>query len=111
VARFSTLEWLSLLINGGLAVALVMVGGGRGTWRVPINQWQIVAAAVFGGVAVTALVAAPLTAAMLVVGGLVAHAVWDVVHHVRGAVVSRPYAEFCAAFDLVLAAIVLLVTL
>lgn len=102
-------EGLSLIIIGGLALVLVVVGFGRGTWRTSINRWQIAAATVFSAVAVTAYLAAPFSAALLIAAGLVAHAIWDIVHHIRRAVVSQPYAEFCAALDLGLAAVLLLV--
>ncbi len=104
-------EWLSLMIIGSLALLLIMVGIALGTWRIPINRWQIGATVVFSAIAVAGYLAAPQTAGILIAAGLVAHGSWDIVHHLRRVVVSRPYAEFCAALDLVLAAVVLLVTL
>jgi hypothetical protein len=102
-------EVLALAIVGALAVVFVIVGVARGTWRIPVNRWQIPVAVLCGAIAVAAYRAtSPLVAAGLVAAGLVGHAVWDVLHHRRGVVVSRSYAEFCAAFDIGLAVIVLL---
>ena len=102
-------EGLALAIVGVLAVVFVVGGVARGTWRIPVNRWQIPVAVLCGAVAVAALRAtSPLVAAGLVAAGLVGHAVWDVRHHRRNVVVSRSYAEFCAAFDVGLAVIVLL---
>ena len=52
----------------------------------------------------------PVLAGILIAVGLAAHAVWDIVHHRRNAVVSRSYAEFCAVLDLTLAVVVILLT-
>ncbi|WP_136709284.1 hypothetical protein [Agromyces sp. H66] len=88
----------------GIAGLLVVVGLVRGALRPP---WGMPLA--FGAMAlivVVALAASRLDgpwAALLVAGGLLAHAVWDVVHHRTGRVVVRSMAEFCAVLDTLLA--------
>lgn len=104
-------EWLALALIAGLALVLVLVGLARGTWRTPANRWQLVGVAVFAAVAVAAVATSPLVAGILVAAGLAAHAAWDIVHHVRHAVVTRPYAEFCAVLDLTLAVAVVVLLL
>lgn len=98
--------WVSLAVLGVAAVVLVVIGAVRGTWRTAINRAQLVAAAGFTAIAAVAIVTSPLVGGILIAIGLAAHGVWDIVHHRRNLVVTRPYAEFCAVLDLVLAAIV-----
>lgn len=100
--------WWSIGILGIAALALVVVGAVRRTWRSAINRAQLVAAAGFTAIAVVALVSSPLAGGILVAVGLAAHGVWDIVHHRRDVVVTRPYAEFCAVLDLVLAAVIVI---
>jgi hypothetical protein len=103
-------EWLSLSIIGAFAVVLVVVGLIRGTWKTAVNRLQLVGVVVFGTVAVASFAVQPVVAGILIALGLTAHAVWDIVHHRRNAVVSRSYAEFCAVLDLTLAVVVVLLT-
>jgi hypothetical protein len=98
-------EWPSLVAIGVAGIVLVVVGFVRGTWRDRVNRYQLIAAPVFGALAVVAALV-PVVAVPLIVVGLVAHAAWDVVHHRRRWVVAPQYAEFCAALDLVLAVLV-----
>jgi hypothetical protein len=98
-------EWPSLVAIGLAGVVLAIVGVVRGTWRDRVNRYSLIAAPVFGVIAVVAALV-PAVAVPVVVVGLVAHAVWDVVHHRRGWVVASRYAEFCAALDLALAVLV-----
>jgi hypothetical protein len=98
-------EWPSLVAIGLAGVVLAVVGFVRGTWRDRVNRYSLIAAPVFGGLAVLAALL-PVLAVPVVVAGLLAHAAWDVVHHRRGWVVAPQYAEFCAALDLVLAVLV-----
>lgn len=65
---------------------------------------------VLGAVALVAAQAQPVVAGVLVAGGLLAHAAWDVHHHRTGRVVVRSMAEFCVVLDTVLAALVLVTT-
>jgi hypothetical protein len=103
-------EWLSLAIIGAFGLVLVVVGVARGTWRTPANRIQLFGVVGFGAVALGAYLVQPLLAGILIAVGLAAHAAWDIVHHRRNAVVSRSYAEFCAALDITLAVVVLLLT-
>jgi hypothetical protein len=98
-------EWPSLVAIGVAGAVLAVIGFVRGTWRDRVNRYSLIAAPVFGAVAVLAALV-PSVAVPVVVAGLVAHAAWDVVHHRRGWVVAPQYAEFCAALDLVLAVLV-----
>lgn len=104
-------EWLALSITAVLGVVLIVIGLTRGTWRTTVNRWQLLGLAAFGALAVVASVMSPLVAAILIAIGLIAHAAWDVMHHVRRAVVSRPYAEFCAVLDVTLAVAVIVLAL
>ena len=104
-------EWLSLTIIGAVAIVLVVIGLARGTWRPLPNRIQILGVVVFGAVALAAALTQPVLAGILLAAGLVGHAAWDLVHHRRNAVVSRSYSEFCAALDLVLAVIVIVLTI
>jgi hypothetical protein len=99
-------QWPSLVAIAGLGVVLVLVGLARGSWRTAINRWQLGAAGVFGAIAIVSVVAPAPVTGILVVVGLIGHAVWDLVHHARNQVVSRRYSEFCAALDLALAVVV-----
>jgi hypothetical protein len=104
-------EWLALSITAVLGLVLLIVGLARGTWRTAVNRWQLLGVAVFGALAVVASVTSPLVAGILIAAGLIAHAAWDVTHHVLRAVVSRPYAEFCAVLDVTLAVAVIVLAL
>lgn len=63
----------------------------------------------FGAMALLATLAT-LLGAYLAALGLLAHAVWDGYHHHTNRVVPRAFAQFCAALDYTLAAIVLSLT-
>lgn len=103
-------EWLSLTLIAAFAVVLIIIGAARGTWRSDTHRLQLAGVAGFGAAALVAyLVSSPL-AGILIAVGLLAHGAWDVVHHRRGVVVSRSYAEFCAVLDLTLAVVVLVIT-
>ncbi|WP_329792657.1 hypothetical protein V1227_12405 [Lentzea sp. DG1S-22] len=67
---------------------------------------------VFGLYAVLAaavVLVSPPAGVLLIASGWGAHAVWDLVHHVRNAVVPRWWSEFCGVFDLVIAVTILMV--
>jgi hypothetical protein len=104
-------EWLALTISAGIGVVLIVIGFARGTWRTSVNRWQLAGIAAFGAIAVAAAATSPVVAGVLIAIGLVGHAAWDVVHHVRRAVVSRPYAEFCAVLDVTLAIAIIVMAL
>ena len=110
VGRVLDAPWLSLALIGLGSVILVVVGAVRGAWKRPANARQLGAIVVFSAAALVAATTSEPLAVVVAVVGLLAHAAWDIWHHVRGAVVARPYAEFCAALDIVLA-IAVVVTL
>ncbi|MGP4112877.1 hypothetical protein ACTWP5_18455 [Streptomyces sp. 4N509B] len=95
-------EVVGLAWWAGVAAAgavLVVVGLATGAPRVAVTA-QTLALAGYGGVAVAALFLAPRAGLTLAGLALVGHAVWDVVHYRRNAVVVRSLSEFCVALDL-----------
>ncbi|MEU1184727.1 hypothetical protein ABZ464_45380 [Streptomyces sp. NPDC005820] len=72
---------------------------------------QIAAMLAFGGAAALAVGVGGDTAAYLVAGGLLGHALWDARHHRIDRVVTRPYAEFCLVLDVLVAVLIVAVTL
>lgn len=101
-------ELLSLALIGAATLVLIVVGVVRGAWAAPLNRLQLAGVVVFALLAVAvALLGSPVTAGIVAATGLLLHGAWDIWHHVRRAVVARPYAEFCAALDIVLAIVVL----
>jgi hypothetical protein len=99
------------LVLGGLAVVLVIVGLVARASGTALAA-QSLALVAYGGIALIGLVLSPVVGAVLASLTLMAHAVWDVIHYRRNAVVSRSLAEACIAFDLLLglATIVLVLT-
>jgi hypothetical protein len=61
---------------------------------------QAIGLLIFGTIAVLALFVPSTTAALLLGVGLIAHGLWDTWHLVRGQVVPRQFAEFCAVLDI-----------
>lgn len=96
-----------------IVAAIVAVYGVVRALRRPNRELplQAIAMIVFGGLATVALFISPFVGALLVAAGLVAHAGWDVYHHVNNKVVVRSMAEFCCVLDTVLAIVVVLATL
>lgn len=90
--------WVGMAV---VAAALVVLGLVLGVPRRPLTA-QSLATLAYGGLAVTALLLAPTVGLVLAGAVLVAHGLWDVVHYVRDAVVSRSLAEFCVALDVLL---------
>jgi hypothetical protein len=95
-------------VLGGVAIALVIVGLVARASRTALAT-QSLAFLAYGGIALIGLALSPVVGAVLASLTLMAHAVWDVIHYRRNAVVSRSLAEACIAFDVLLglAAIVL----
>ena len=89
-----------------LAVALTAAiwGTSHGHHRERDFRLQLVGMAGFGALAVAGLVVDPDLGRYLVAAGWLGHAVWDWVHLAKDRVVSRSYAEWCGAFDLMIAA-------
>jgi hypothetical protein len=97
-------------VLGGVAISLVIVGLVARASRTALAA-QSLALVAYGGIALIGLALSPAVGAVLASLTLMAHAVWDVIHYRRNAVVSRSLAEACIAFDVLLglAAIVLVV--
>ena len=78
-------------------------------WRAP--RVQLIVFGLYVALTAAVLLIAPYTyyGVGLIVFGWAAHAVWDLVYHVRNAVVPRWWSEFCGVFDLVIAVSILLV--
>lgn len=89
--------WTLLLVQG------VYVMWGRRAPRVQLVVFSLYAALVV----VVILVPAP-AGVLLIALGWGAHAAWDLVHHLRDAVVPRWWSEFCGLFDLVIAITILI---
>jgi hypothetical protein len=68
---------------------------------------QTGAMVVFGACAASAAYVGPRTASYLIGTGLIAHGLWDAIHHRRDVVVSRPFAEFCTVLDLLAGIVVI----
>jgi hypothetical protein len=98
-------------ILGGVAVILVIVGLVARASRAALAA-QSLALVAYGGVALIGLVLSPVVGTVLASLTLMAHAVWDVIHYRRNAVVFRSLAEACIVFDVLLglAAIVFVLT-
>jgi hypothetical protein len=75
-------------------------------WRAP--RLQLAVFGVYVVLAAAVIVVSPSLGVLLIALGWGAHAVWDLVHHVRNAVVPRWWSEFCGVFDLVVAVTILL---
>lgn len=75
-------------------------------WRAP--RVQLVVFGLYVVLAAAVIMASPHAGVLLIAAGWGAHAVWDLVHHVRNAVVPRWWSEFCGVFDLVIAVTILL---
>lgn len=89
-----------------LAAALVVAGLVTRASRAALSV-EAAAALGYGGLVVVGLAIAPTGGLVLVAVTLIAHAVWDVVHLRRRAVVSPSLAEFCVALDVPLGLAVL----
>jgi hypothetical protein len=100
--------WLML---GGASVVLIVVGLALRASRTALAA-QSLALVAYGGVGLVALTLGPVAGGVLASLVLMAHAVWDVIHYRRNAVVPRSLAETCIFFDVPLgvAVIVLLLT-
>lgn len=101
---------LELAVFAAVVIGSITVGLIRGLWkRHGIYRWQPFAAVGFVAVCLIALWLDPVGGRVLIALGLMGHALWDVVHWWRHAVVSRSLAEWCAALDLTLGVGILLV--
>lgn len=85
-------------VLGGTSVVLVVIGLLRAASRTALAA-QALAMVAYGGIALVALTLGPVAGAVLASSALMAHAVWDVIHYRRNAVVPRSLAEACIFFD------------
>jgi len=69
---------------------------------------QLVVFSLYAALAVVVIMVSSSAGVLLIAFGWGAHAVWDLVHHVRNAVVPRWWSEFCGVFDLVIAVTILI---
>jgi hypothetical protein len=99
--------WVTL---GAAAVVLVVIGLLHQASGTALAA-QSAAMVGYGGIALTALTLGPVTGAVLASLALMAHAVWDVIHYRRNAVVPRSLAEACMFFDVPLGLAVIVVSL
>ncbi|MGW6934238.1 hypothetical protein ACWGE0_29560 [Lentzea sp. NPDC054927] len=77
-------------------------------WGRRAPRVQLVVFGLYLLLAAAVIVVSPHTGVLLIALGWGAHAVWDLVHHIRNAVVPRWWSEFCGVFDLVIAVTILL---
>jgi hypothetical protein len=99
--------WLML---GGASVVLIVVGLALRASRTALAA-QSLALIAYGGVGLVALTLGPVAGAVLASLVLMAHAVWDVIHYRRNAVVPRSLAEACMFFDVALGVAVIVLVL
>ncbi|ANZ41275.1 hypothetical protein BBK82_40215 [Lentzea guizhouensis] len=78
-------------------------------WRAP--RVQLFVFGLYAALAAVVLTVSADLGVLLIAAGWGAHAVWDLVHHIRNAVVPRWFSEFCGLFDLVVAVTILIVWL
>jgi hypothetical protein len=97
-------------VIGGASVVLIVVGLLRRASQ-PALTAQSLAMLGYGGAAVLAFAFSPVVGAVLASLALIAHAVWDVLHYRKNAVVPRSLAEFCMFFDVPLGVAVIVLVL
>lgn len=93
------------------ALAVVIWGGGHGRHRERDFRLQLAGTAGFAALALAGLAVDPDFARYLVAAGWLAHGVWDWVHLAKDRVVSRSFAEWCGAFDVMIGAGLIIVPL
>jgi hypothetical protein len=98
------------LVLGVAPVVLVVLGLMLRVSRTALAA-QSMALVMYGGVAVAALALGPTAGAVLASLALSAHAIWDVIHYRRNAVVPRTLAEACMFFDLPLGVTIIVLAL
>lgn len=91
-----------------VTLAAAIWGAGHGRHRERDFRTQLAGMALFGGLAVAGMLAAPDVARFLVAAGWIGHGVWDFVHLARNRVVARSFAEWCGVLDLLIGASLIL---
>jgi hypothetical protein len=81
------------------AAGLVLWAALRGRLRTDAVKLETAGMLLFGGIAIAAMAVDPEVGLYLVAAGWLGHAVWDVAHLRADKVVSRSFAEWCAVFD------------
>jgi hypothetical protein len=97
-------------VVGGASVVLILIGLLRRASQ-PALTAQSLAMLGYGGAAVLGLAFSPVVGAVMASLALIAHAVWDVFHYRKNAVVPRSLAEFCMFFDIPLGVAVIVLVL
>jgi hypothetical protein len=97
-------------VLGGASVVLVVLGLMLGASRTALTA-QSIALVAYGGVGIAALALGPAAGAVLASLALMAHAIWDVIHYRRNAVVPRSLAEACMFFDVPLGVAIIVMAL
>lgn len=77
-------------------------------WGRKAPRVQLAVFGLYAGLAAIVISVSPDLGVLLIATGWGLHGVWDVIHHVRNAVVPRWWSEFCGLFDLVVAATILM---
>jgi hypothetical protein len=94
-----------------VALAVVIWGSGHGRHREWDFRLQLAGMAGFGALALAGLSVDPDLARYLVAAGWFAHGVWDWAHLAKDRVVSRSFAEWCRALDVMIATALIVVPL
>jgi hypothetical protein len=98
------------LLLGAVSVVLVIAGLVLGTSRTALAA-QSLAMVGYGGAGLLTLALGPVAGTVLASLVLMAHAIWDVIHYRRNAVVPRSLAEACIFFDVPLGLVVIVLVL
>jgi hypothetical protein len=98
------------VVLGGASVVLVLLGLALRASR-PVLAAQSLALIGYGGVGLVALALGPIVGAVIASIALMAHAIWDVIHFRRNAVVPRSLSEACMFFDVPLGLALLILVL
>lgn len=94
---------IELITMTAFVAGAITVGVVRGTFSQPgLYRWQPFAAVGFMLLGIGVVWLTPEIARVLIASGLIGHALWDLVHWRRHAVVSRSLAEWCGVLDLTL---------
>ncbi|WP_182526546.1 hypothetical protein [Nocardioides dongkuii] len=99
--------WTGTASAGAVLVAVAALRRARTT----AVTTQTLALAAYGGAATLSVQLSPTAGLLLVGAALAAHAVWDVAHWRRDAVVPRSLAEFCVFLDVPLGVAAVIVAL
>ena len=106
------LDWVEpFVVLLAVALAVVIWGSSHGRHRERDFRLQLAGMAVFGSLALAGLAIDPDLARYVVAAGWLAHGVWDWVHLAKDRVVSRSFAEWCGALDMMIGAGLIIVPL